>query len=148
MVNEMTLRVKIETNLLKARKEKNKTESEVLMLVKSDIVNSEIDKKVTLNDSDIIAIVKKQVKQLNDSLEFAKKLNRNDLIKEYTDKISILDEFLPKMLNEDEILKVLIDKGATKDMKKGQLMGLIMSSHKDVVNGQLVNKVVDGFING
>ncbi len=141
-----SIQKKIEDELLTARKTKDSITKELLILIKANIKNSEIELKSQLNDSQVFAVLKKEMKQMNDSLDSAIKAKRQDLIDMNQKKISILKPFLPKTLSKTEIKEILILNNATTEMKKGQLIGLVMKEHKNEVDGSDVSFVVDEFL--
>ena len=106
----MSLQKKIEDKLSQALKDKDKNVFPTLRLVVSAIKDALIanrtkDKK-DLSDGDIIGILKKMVKQRNDSCEAYKKAGRKDLLDSETKEIEVISLFLPKQLNQEETKKI------------------------------------------
>lgn len=136
------LKEKINKGIINAMKEKDAKVKGTLQLLKASIQNEEIKSKEELSESAIIALIKGDIKRSNELIVDAKKQGRDDIVQDTERVIAALNEFLPTMLTEEQILQVLKDAGAEKGMPQGKLMGLVMSTHKDVVNGADVNKVV------
>ena len=86
----MSLKEKLEIELLDARKHKNLYKKEVLQLIKADIQNVEIKNKKELSDEDVISLLNKQKKQIEDSKNWAEKANRTDLIEESIVKLQVV----------------------------------------------------------
>ena len=109
----MSLQSKIETKLKEALKTKDKKTYSTLRLVVAAIKDTLIAKKIkdkkTLSDNDLISLLKKMVKQRNDSCEAYKKGGRNELVENEMSEIKIINEFLPKQLNEEETKKICLD---------------------------------------
>ena len=105
----MSLRIQIEEKLNQALKAKDKNKYPTLRLVVSAIKDAEIagrsigQKEMT--DGDIIAILKKMIKQRNESCEVYKKAGRKELLENETKEIEVINVFLPKQLNEEETKK-------------------------------------------
>ena len=101
----MSLQNKIETKLNEALKNKDKKTYSTLRLVVAAIKDTLIAKKLkdkqTLPDNDLILLLKKMVKQRNDSCEAYKKGGRNELLENEMSEIKIINEFLPKQLSQE-----------------------------------------------
>ena len=96
----MSLQTKIETKLNEALKAQDKKTYSTLRLVVAAIKDAMIAKKIkdkkTLPDNDLIGLLKKMVKQRNDSCEAYKKAGRKELLENEMSEINIINEFLPK----------------------------------------------------
>ena len=105
----MSLEKKIEEKLNESLKNKDKSVFPTLRLVISAIKDFKIASKTReqdLKDQDVISILKKMTKQRNDSCEAYKKAGRDDLLKKEQEEISILSNFLPKQMTEEETKKI------------------------------------------
>ena len=108
----MSLEKKIEEKLNESLKNKDKTIFPTLRLIKSAIKDFKIASKVkdgSLKDQEIISILKKMNKQRNDSCEAYKKAGREDLLKKEQEEISIINNFLPKQMNEEETKRICVE---------------------------------------
>ena len=138
----MSLREQIELDLIQARKDKDAEKTGVLQLIKAGIEKAEITKRDTLTEDEVLAVVKKEHKQGKESLEAAVVAGRKNLIHSYSDKLYMIEKYLPQQLTEDEILAILKVGGAQKGDNIGKLMGLVMKDYKSQVDGALVKKVI------
>tara|TARA_B100000945_G_C19946894_1_gene396637 strand:+ start:40 stop:495 length:456 start_codon:yes stop_codon:yes gene_type:complete len=146
----MSLQTKIETKLSEALKSKDKQTYSTLRLVLAAIKDTMIAKKIRdkniLPDNDLITLLKKMVKQRNDSCEAYKKAGRNDLLENEMGEIKIINEFLPKQLNEEETKKICLDiikkvhASSIKDM--GKVMGAIKKEYSDVLDFSKVSQII------
>ena len=107
----MSLKKQIEEKLNQALKNKEKQTYPTLRLIVSAIKDAEIanrtkDKK-DMSDSDISVILKKMIKQRNESCEVYKKAGRTELLESETKEIEIINTFLPKQLTDEETKKNL-----------------------------------------
>ena len=148
----MSLEKKIEEKLNESLKNKDKNTFPTLRLIISAIKDAKISKKTkdaSLQDSEVISILKKMVKQRNDSCEAYKKAGREDLLKSEQNELSVINFFLPKQLNEEETLKIcesiIKDVGATSLKDMGKIMGKLKATHGDVIDFSKVNNLLKKF---
>ena len=146
----MSLRNQIEEKLNQSLKAKDKTTYPTLRLVVSAIKDAEIagrskgQKEMT--DGDIIAILKKMIKQRNESCEVYKKAGRNELLENETKEIEVINVFLPKQLSEEETKKICEDViksvGASSMKDMGKVMGALKSKHSDTLDFSKVSSII------
>jgi hypothetical protein len=100
-----------------------------------------------LTDDEVIPVITRLAKQRKDSIEQFKKGNREDLVKEEQDQLNILETYLPKLMDKQEVEKIAKAKkdelGITDATKKGMLMSAIMKDLKGKADGMVVKEVVD-----
>ena len=84
-----------------------------------------------IGDADIISLLKKMKKQREESIELYSKGNRIDLVKSEEDEINIINGFLPKQMDDDEIYNIVKDTIKTQDAKSIRDMGKVMSYLKE-----------------
>lgn len=100
-----------------------------------------------LSDEDVIKVITRLSKQRKDSIEQFTKGGRMDLVEEESKQLSILNEYLPKLMevNEiEEIVKNKISELEVKDLtKKGMFMASVMKDLKGKADGAMVKEVVD-----
>ena len=151
----MSLQIKIETKLNEALKNKDKKTYSTLRLVVAAIKDTLIAKKLkdkqTLSDNDLISLLKKMVKQRNDSCEAYKKGGRNELVENEMSEIKIINEFLPKQLNEEETKKICLDTiktvGASSVKDMGKVMSALKKDYSDVLDFSKVSKIIKANLN-
>ena len=107
----MSLRIEIETKLQGALKKRNKLEISTLRLILAavkdrDIASRTPDNRTGIKDEDIKQLLKKMIKQRNESIEIYKKNNRIDLLEIEKGEVEVISAFLPKQLNEAETIKI------------------------------------------
>ena len=139
----MSIRKKIEADLQLALKEKNRTVISTLRLIIAGIKDKDIafrskDNKEGIKEDDIKQLLKKMIKQRNESIEIYKKGNRNDLLDIEKKEVQIISAFLPKQFSEEEtnkICKETINKvGATSVKDMGKVMGMLKKNYADVLD--------------
>ena len=146
----MSLQTKIETKLNEALKAKDKTTYSTLRLVVAAIKDTMIAKKIkdkkTLPDNDLMSLLKKMVKQRNDSCDAYKKAGRNELLENEMSEIKIISEFLPKQLSEQETKKICLETmkkvGASSVKDMGKVMGALKKEYSDVLDFSKVSQII------
>tara|TARA_B100000686_G_scaffold348412_1_gene439400 strand:+ start:36 stop:491 length:456 start_codon:yes stop_codon:yes gene_type:complete len=146
----MSLQTKIETKLSEALKSKDKKTYSTLRLVVAAIKDTMIAKKIkdkkTLPDNDLIALLKKMVKQRNDSCDAYKKAGRNELLENEVSEIKVINEFLPKQLSEEETKKICLETiktvGANSVKDMGKVMGTLKKQYSDVLDFSKVSQII------
>ena len=119
---------KVNSDLVTAMKEQDKFTLSVLRMLKSALKNEEINKKSSLTDEEVLAVIKKQVKTRKDSKEEYLIYNRTDLADNLEKEIEILNKYLPEELSDEELEKVIDEtiKELNPDGMKG--MGLVIKT--------------------
>ena len=150
----MNLENKIDLKLSEALKNKDKNVYPTLRLVLSAIKDVKIQKKVkegSLKDEEVIGVLKKMIKQRNDSCEAYKKAGRDDLFNNEKNEIKVISEFLPNQLNEEETLKIceeIIKNTQASSMKDmGKVMGVLKAKHGNVLDFSNVSKILKTLLN-
>ena len=146
----MSLQSKIETKLSEALKGQDKKTYSTLRLIiaaiKDTIIAKKIKDKNVLPDNDLITLLKKMVKQRNDSCEAYKKAGRKELLQTELSEIAIINEFLPKQLNDDEMKKICLDKikqvGAVSIKDMGKVIGALKKEYSDVMDFSKVSQII------
>lgn len=103
----MSLMEQITNDLKNAMKENDKFSLSVYRMLKSALQLEQINRKHDLEDSEVIAVIKKQVKVRKDSITEYTKYDRMDLVENLEKEVSILSNYLPEELSDDQILKVV-----------------------------------------
>ena len=146
----MPLKKKIEEDLNKALKEKDKNIYPTLRLIVSAIKDAEIanrsKEKKDITDKDITLILKKMIKQRNESCEVFKKAGRTELLNNETREIEIISVFLPKQLSDEETKKIceetLRSVGASSMKDMGKVMGALKSKYSDTLDFSKVSPII------
>ena len=112
-----------------AMKAKDKLRLGTIRLALSEIRQREIDGHTTLSDDDIIAVLTKMVKQRRDSVSQFTAAGRDDLADKESAEISVLDDFMPQALTDEEVAelldKAIIESGAAGMQDMGKVMGVL-----------------------
>ena len=151
----MTLKKKIEDRLNEALKAKDKNTYPTLRLIVSAIKDTEIAGRSKgqneIKDSDIISLLKKMIKQRNESCEVYKKAGRNELLDNEKKEIDVINIFLPKQLNDEETKKICQETiksvGASSMKDMGKIMGALKSKYADTLDFSKVSKILKEILN-
>tara|TARA_B100002019_G_scaffold267464_1_gene258584 strand:+ start:1025 stop:1480 length:456 start_codon:yes stop_codon:yes gene_type:complete len=150
----MSLRKQIENKLSESLKAKDKDTYPTLRLVVSAIKDAEIAGRSKgqseIKDSDIISLLKKMIKQRNESCEVYKKAGRTELFENEKKEIDIINIFLPKQLSEEETKKICQDTiksvGASSMRDMGKIMGVLKSKYADNLDFAKVSSILKGLL--
>ena len=151
----MSLKQQIESKLNEALKAKDKNTYPTLRLVVSAIKDAEIAGRSKgqqeVADSDITSILKKMIKQRNESCEVYKKAGRKELLESESREIEVISTFLPKQLSEEETKKICQETvksvGATSMKDMGKVMGALKSKHADTIDFSKVSLIIKELLN-
>ena len=150
----MSLRKKIEDKLNDALRAKDKNIYPTLRLIVSAIKDAEIAGRTKgqkeIKDSDIISLLKKMIKQRNESCEVYEKAGRNELLENEKKEIDVINTFLPKQLSEEETKKICQETiksvGASSMKDMGKIMGALKSKHADTLDFSKVSSILKGLL--
>ena len=140
------LKEKLLEDMKVSMRDKNIVRKNVIQMVRAAILQVEKDKQIELTDDQIIDVIAKESKKRKDSLSDYEKSGRQELIDQINEEISILAEYLPKPLSQEELEKIVEEvigqTGAT-TMKD---MGIVMKTVKEKVgasaDGKTINEIV------
>jgi len=103
----MTLVEQVTKDMTSAMKNQDKFKLSVLRMLKSALQMEKISKMHDLSDDEAMAVIKRQVKQRNDSIEEFKKYNKTEEVEKLEKEVECLQEYLPEMLTDDELSKII-----------------------------------------
>ena len=139
----MSLKEKLQSDLHTAMRSRDRTRVSVLRMLRSAIGYEEIDKKREMDDSAVLDIISRQVRQRRESIQMYKDANRQELVDKETQELEILQEYMPAQLTEEELTSLAQDViqqvGATGPGDKGRVMGRLMPQVRGKAQGGDVN---------
>lgn len=141
----MTLQERIDSDLKEAMRAKDATRLGVLRMLKSALKYSAIEKLGTegaLGDTDAVQVIRKQVKQRQDSIESFDKGGRPELAAKEKEELAILQQYLPQQLAGDELQKIVRDTIAELNAATKAQMGIVMKAVQAKVAGRADGKTV------
>ena len=145
-MSKSTIKDSIQNDQIKYLKDGNKTDSSTLRFALSFINKEEKDKKIELNDSEVIKILKTMIKRNKDSYDQFINADRQDLADKEKKEMDLLNSYLPEILNDVETKKivqnVINELNITSMKEMGKAMGLIKNNHRDNIDMSLVSKYI------
>jgi uncharacterized protein len=148
---ESQLKARISNDLKDAMRSGNETRKLVTRLLVALIKNEEVVARTdgrggVLSDNDVLVLVRREIKQHEESLLEAQNHKRDDLIAEQQAELAILREYLPQQLSRQEIEAlakgVIAELNVTSAKQHGMVMKALQPKVKDIADGKLVNEVV------
>ena len=146
MEQEVELKQKLMDDLKQAMRGGDKVRRSVIRLVMAAIKNAEIARQAALDDTDILGIIAKEVRQRRESIEAFRSGNRPDLVAQEEAELAILNEYLPQQMTREEIIvaarRVIEEIGAQGPGDKGKVMPKLIAQLKGRADGREINAVV------
>ena len=142
----MSLKLQITEDMKTAMRAKDSARLGAIRLLQAAIKQREVDERIELDDSNVITVIEKMLKQRRDSIAAYESANRHDLADVEKFEVTVLQAYLPQQLTEDEVKsileKVVVDTGAAgiKDMSK------VMAAIKPLVAGRADMGKISGLI--
>ena len=133
--------------MVAAMKAKQKDRKDALSAILTALKNVAIDKRADLTEEEENAVVMKEIKQMRETMESAP-ADRTDIIEECKFRLSVYQEFAPKLMSEDEIKTVIaevlaeLEISAPTAQDKGKIMKLLMPKVKGKADNKMVNELV------
>ena len=138
------LKARITEDMKSAMKAKDKDALKAVRMILGAIKQKEVDDRIELDDTQVLAVIQKMVKQRKDSISQFKDADRTDLVDIEEAELVIINNYMPEQLSEAEIAtavdKAIADIGASSMQDMGKLMGLL--------KGQLGGKADMGAVSG
>ena len=137
----------VRNEMIKAMKNKDKRRKDALSMLLTALRNAEIDAKGALDETNENVVIKKEMKQLQETYDSAPDY-RNDIKEDAEFRISVCKEFLPEDMTEDQIMNVINETLKELDIKnpsgkdKGVIMKNLMPKVKGKADGKLVNQMI------
>ncbi|MAO66533.1 MAG: glutamyl-tRNA amidotransferase [Balneola sp.] len=152
----MTIKEQIISDIKEAMKAKEQDKLLVLRSLKAKLMEKEISERkggeAELSDEQAIEVLMKAAKQRKESIEQFEEGNRDDLAENEKKELKIIEAYLPEMMGEDEVRKVVKEKvkalGASGMEHMGKVMGALMGELKGKAEGSLISKVVKEELEG
>ncbi len=130
------LKSRLQDDMKSAMRSKEKDRLIVIRGTIAAIKQREIDERIELDDSQILAIIDKQVKQRRDSIQQFKDAQRIDLVEKEEMEMAILQEYLPIALTEEEITQLIDEAISSTGAQSMKDMGKVMGILKPKVQGR------------
>lgn len=148
----MSLKENLQSDLKEAIRQKDVVRKRTIRLALAAITNAEVAQRKELDDPGVLAVLAKEVKQRQESIEEYQKGGRDDLVAQEEADLSVLQDYLPQQLSRDEIVAqaraTINSHGATGMGQMGQVMKSLMQELRGQADGKLVNQIVRELLGG
>ena len=142
----MPLVDEIQKDMYKAMKEKEKERINALRNIIGKLKYKYIDKGDKLTEQEEIKVIQSLAKQRRESIELYKQGGRNDLVETETKELSIIEEYLPQAMSEEEVRrlvrKTVKEIGAESMSDLGKVMPLVMKKGAGKVDGKIAQEIL------
>ncbi len=143
----MEIREKITADVKSAMIAKDSTKLNTLRFLQSAIKNKEIDSRPEpINTDDVMAVIKKLVKQRKESIEQFSAANRMDLADQESAELKVLEAYMPVQMGQDEVEKIVNDVIASVGAKSVKDMGTVMKETQARTAGSADGKMISEVI--
>ncbi len=133
----MALKEKITVDMQDAMRSKDSEKLNAIRLLQSSIKQKEVDDRVEIDDTMILNIIEKMLKQRRDSIEAFKKANRDDLVAKEEFEVQLLQTYMPEPLSSEDVEKEIDSAIKAADAKSMKDMGTVMNAVKLKVSGRV-----------
>ena len=142
----MTLKTQLNDSVKDAMKSGDEVRKRTVRMVLAAVKQAEVDKRVELDDTAVMSLIQKEMKNRRESLEEARKANRADLVEANEAEINVLQAFLPKAMPADELSALvqaaIAETGAASPADMGKVMKIVMAK----VAGRAPNDMVSATV--
>jgi hypothetical protein len=141
----VNLSERVDSDLKTAMREKNAMKLGVLRMLKAALMNAAIEKSGAqgqLGDAEAVQVIRKQVKQRQDSIESFEKGGRAELAAKEKDELAILNSYLPQAMSADEISKIVRETIAEVGANSKAQMGAVMKAVQAKIAGRADGKTL------
>ena len=148
---DLTLKQRLQNDLKESMRSNDERRKLVVRLLMASIRNAEVDARTdgrggVVSESDALALVRREIKQHEESLAEAAKANREDLVAEQSAELELLKVYLPRQLTREQITELarqtIAEVKATTPKAQGEVMKALLPKVKDMADGKLVSEVV------
>ncbi|GEL66268.1 GatB/YqeY domain-containing protein [Marinilactibacillus psychrotolerans] len=142
----MTVLEELNQDMKVAMKAKDRESLITIRMLKSALQNEQINKGDELTEDEELTVLAREKKQRIESLNEFKDADRKDLVEKLEKELSIVDQYLPEQLSEQEIVRIVRDTveetGADSMKDMGKVMGAVLPKVKGKADGSLVSSIV------
>jgi uncharacterized protein YqeY len=147
----MSLLEQLNADMKQAMKDKDKQALSVIRMVKSSVTNEQINLGHDLTEQEELAVLSREVKQRNESLNEYQAGGRDDLVAGIQAELVVLNKYLPEQLTEAQIDAIIAEAiaqtGASEAKDMGKVMGIVTPKVKGKADGKLVADKVKASLN-
>ncbi len=144
----MDLIKKLKKDYMEAFKQKNIIKKDILNYTIAKIKDKQISKGDNLSEDEVIKVIRKEIKSRKESIKYLKKANKKDEIEKEKKKISILEEYLPKLFDKSKLTKIVKEFVQENDIEdpassRWEIIKPLMSKYPSKIDGKLLNQIIN-----
>ncbi|MCT2530150.1 GatB/YqeY domain-containing protein [SAR92 clade bacterium H921] len=147
----MSMKKQINDAMKEAMRAKDKPRLGAIRLIQAEIKRIEVDERIEIDDTRVLAILDKMVKQRRDSINQYEAAGRQELADVEVQEISVIQDFLPAALSDAEIAAMVeaavTSSGATSMADMGKVMGILKPQIQGRADGGAVSGLVKAALN-
>lgn len=118
-----------------------------VQLVLADIKQYSVDTRKDIDDNACVNIIKKNIKQVEESVVYAEKAKNQDMVSDFKERINYLNKYLPEMLSEEDVEKQVFSLLSNEsNLNKGAAMKIVMPVLKGKADGKMIANAVEKFL--
>lgn len=142
----MDIKTQLNESVKDAMRSGDEVRKRTVRMALAAIKQAEVDKRITLDDMAVIAIIQKEIKNRREALEEAQKASRADLVEANEAEIKVLEVFLPKAIPAEElralVQSAITETGASAPADMGKVMKIVMGKVAGRAPGDMVSATV------
>ena len=151
-MSDSSLAARIYEDVKTAMRSKDKPRLGTLRLITAAIKQIEVDKRITLNDDQVLAVLEKMLKQRKDSIEQYTKAGRSELAEVEAQEICIIQEYMPEQLSDSDVDTLISDAissiGAASMKDMGKVMGVLKAKLAGRADMGIVSQKIKNQLSG
>ena len=140
------LKEKLMEDLKESMKNHDEVKKNTVTMIRASIKQIEVDKRIELEDNDIIEIISKEAKKRKDALAEFEKAGREDLIAQTNEELAIIKTYLPEELSTEELTKIIEETIAEVGAETMKDMGKVMQAVKTKTSGRADGKTINEIV--
>jgi uncharacterized protein len=142
----MSIKERLRVEMKESLKAGEKLKLSTIRMLLSEIGNAEIAKRGELSDDELLLVVSREARRRKEAIEEYQKAGRQDLVDKESFEHSVIESYLPRQLDDDEIQHIIEDTvkevGGTSPGDLGKVMSAVMPRLKGKADGRKVNRMV------
>ena len=142
----MSIKDQINADLKQAMKDKDTAKRDALRGLTAAFRQVEVDKQKDLSEDEIVAILQKEAKSRNETIDAFTEGGRPDDAEQERIELGIIESYLPAQLSREELETIIEDAiaktGASSPQDMGKIMGVVMPQVKGRADGKVINEIV------
>jgi uncharacterized protein YqeY len=142
----MSMKTDLTNAMKEAMRAKQKPRLGAIRLMLAEVKRIEVDERIIVSDERLLAILDKMIKQRRDSVSQYQAAGRDELAAIETFEISVIQEFLPKALSDEEINAMVIKAISESGAESMRDMGKVMAILKPKIQGRADGGAVSGLV--